>query len=71
MSKRKSTSKSRKIDTESKMKWDRAIKDAENLTREYEEQVELLKASVRSFKSLRDRGAPFPVSASETEAKAA
>src|SRR5437660_923086 len=67
MSKLKSTVKIEKVDTRSKNGWDRAIVDSENLIYEYQEQISLLKASVRSFKILRERGAPFPQSERTSE----
>lgn len=60
MSKKKSTPKPKQVDITSKACWDKVIGDSERLIGEYQDQIELLKGSIRSFKSLRDRGAPFP-----------
>jgi len=60
MSKIMSMAKNLRIDTGSKSRWDRAIADSETLIQEYEGQIGLLKASIRSFKPLRERGTHFP-----------
>ena len=50
-------------------KWDKAISDAEGMIREAKERIAQLKSSVKTFKRLRDRGAPFPgESADQSEA---
>jgi len=67
MSKSKSSIKNVKLDSESKARWSAAIDDSERLINEYQGQIGLLKESIRSFKSLRDRGAPFPMQAQETQ----
>lgn len=61
MSKAKSTGRADKLDGASNLSaWNKAIADSEALIGEYEEQVVLLRESVRSFKTLCARGAPFP-----------
>lgn len=55
------------LDPLSKARWDEAIEDSERLINEYQAQIELLKSSVRSFKSLRDRGALFPTQPREVD----
>ena len=65
--KKKSSKKQAHLDPSSKARWDAAIADSERLIDEYQAQIELLKSSVRSFKSLRDRGALFPAQTQEVE----
>ena len=67
MHKEKSTNKQSKLDLMSNAQWNTAIADSERLIGEYEEQIELLKGSIRSFKVLRDRGAPFPATMQQSE----
>jgi hypothetical protein len=71
MSKSKSSGKKRQLDAGSNLQWERAIADSEKLIHDYQDQIDLLKASVRSFKNLRDRGAPFPNIPDAAKSKAA
>jgi hypothetical protein len=71
MSKPKSSARTRKLDAGSNGQWEQAIADSEKLIQDYQDQIDLLKASVRSFKNLRDRGGPFPSVPDSAKAKAA
>ncbi len=59
MSKHKSIGRERKIDILSKAGWDGAIADADKLIREYQDEINLLKSSIRSFKTLRELARRF------------